>query len=68
MDEFDAKISKWQEQRIARKLRGEYESAVLHLSQVVDCSRYSLAVVAPLTAIADPGKSFGPFSCLVCQG
>ena len=29
------KIRKWQEERIARKLRGEYESAVLHLTEVV---------------------------------
>lgn len=29
------KLRKWQEDRIARKLRGEYESAILHLSQVV---------------------------------
>jgi outer membrane protein insertion porin family len=29
------KLRKWQEDRIARKLRGEYESAVLHLSDVV---------------------------------
>ncbi|KAG6886266.1 hypothetical protein C0993_006676 [Termitomyces sp. T159_Od127] len=35
LHELDAKISKWQEQRAARKLRGEYESAVLHLSQVI---------------------------------
>jgi outer membrane protein insertion porin family len=30
-----AKLMKWQEDRIARKLRGDYESAVLHLSEVV---------------------------------
>ena len=29
-----AKLKKWQEGRIARKLRGEYQSAVLHLSEV----------------------------------
>lgn len=29
------KLLKWQEDRLARKLRGEYESAVLHLSEVV---------------------------------
>ena len=29
------KLIKWQEERLARKLRGEYESAVLHLSEVV---------------------------------
>ncbi|KAG5725897.1 SAM50-like protein SpAC17C9.06 [Termitomyces sp. T112] len=34
-DEFDAKILKWREQRTAEKLRGEYESAVLHLSEVI---------------------------------
>jgi hypothetical protein len=31
------KLSKWQEERIARKLRGEYESAILHLSELVSC-------------------------------
>ncbi|RDB18693.1 SAM50-like protein SPAC17C9.06 [Hypsizygus marmoreus] len=30
-----AKLMKWQEDRIARKLKGEYESAVLHLSEVI---------------------------------
>ncbi|OCH87076.1 hypothetical protein OBBRIDRAFT_796568 [Obba rivulosa] len=30
------KILKWQEERVARKLRGEYESAVLHLGEVVN--------------------------------
>jgi len=30
------KIQQWQEQRIERKLRGEYESAILHLSQVIN--------------------------------
>ncbi|KAI0938849.1 hypothetical protein AcV5_000440 [Taiwanofungus camphoratus] len=30
------KLRKWQEERIARKLRGEYESAVLHLAEVVN--------------------------------
>jgi outer membrane protein insertion porin family len=29
------KVKQWQEERIARKLRGEYESAVLHLSDLV---------------------------------
>lgn len=29
------KIKKWQEERITRKLKGEYESALLHLSSVV---------------------------------
>ena len=31
------KLHKWQEDRIARKLKGEYESAILHLSEVVCC-------------------------------
>ncbi|PCH45027.1 hypothetical protein WOLCODRAFT_165558 [Wolfiporia cocos MD-104 SS10] len=34
-DDVD-RILRWQEERIARKLRGEYESAVLHLSDVVN--------------------------------
>lgn len=29
------KIRKWQEERIARKLRGEYESSVMHLTELV---------------------------------
>ena len=32
------KIRKWQEERIARKLRGEYESSVMHLSELVRVS------------------------------
>jgi outer membrane protein insertion porin family len=31
------KLRKWQEERLTRKLRGEYESAVLHLSELVSC-------------------------------
>ena len=31
------KLRKWQEERITRKLRGEYESAVLQLSELVGC-------------------------------
>ncbi|KAH9922450.1 surface antigen-domain-containing protein [Amylocystis lapponica] len=30
------KLRKWQEERIARKLRGEYESAVVHLAEVIN--------------------------------
>ena len=29
------KLLKWQEDRQARRMRGEYESAVLHLSELV---------------------------------
>jgi len=29
------KLKKWQEARIERKLRGEYESAVFHLAELV---------------------------------
>ncbi|KAF8804775.1 hypothetical protein BYT27DRAFT_7106989 [Phlegmacium glaucopus] len=32
------KIRKWQEERIARKLRGEYESAIVHLSEVINAN------------------------------
>ncbi|KAJ7098370.1 surface antigen-domain-containing protein [Mycena epipterygia] len=36
-DERDVeKIRKWQEERMAKKLRGEYESAVMHLSEVIN--------------------------------
>jgi outer membrane protein insertion porin family len=31
------KLKKWQEDRLQRKLRGEYESALLHLNEVVSC-------------------------------
>lgn len=35
-DPDDAKkVLKWQEERIARRLRGQYESAALHLSNLV---------------------------------
>lgn len=30
------KLRKWQEERITRKLKGEYESAIVHLSEVVN--------------------------------
>lgn len=36
------KLRKWQEERVARKLRGDYESAVMHLSELV---RSSLCIV-----------------------
>jgi len=29
------KLRQWQQQRLERRLRGDYESAVIHLSQVV---------------------------------
>ena len=34
-DKETEKLLKWQEERIARKLRSEYESAVFHLSEIV---------------------------------
>lgn len=34
------KILKWQEERIARKLRGEYESSVMHLTELVRIFAY----------------------------
>ncbi|KAF9055320.1 hypothetical protein BDZ89DRAFT_1097988 [Hymenopellis radicata] len=33
------KLLKWQDERQARRLRGEYESAVLHLSELINSSR-----------------------------
>ncbi|KAF8198623.1 surface antigen-domain-containing protein [Pholiota molesta] len=30
------KLMKWQDERVARRLRGEYESAVMHLSEVIN--------------------------------
>lgn len=41
------KLRKWQEERIARRLRGEYESAIMHLSELV--STYSLLIYKFLT-------------------
>ncbi|KAJ7637008.1 surface antigen-domain-containing protein [Roridomyces roridus] len=36
-DERDIeKIRKWQQERVAKKLRGEYESAITHLSEVIN--------------------------------
>lgn len=32
------RLVKWQEERVARRLKGEYESVVMHLSEVVSCS------------------------------
>lgn len=34
------KIRKWQEDRLSRKLRGEYESAILHLNDLVSLPEY----------------------------
>ena len=39
------KLKKWQEERIARRLKGQYESAVLHLAEVV--SKLSVPPVMP---------------------
>lgn len=39
-DEFE-KLRQWQEARLARKLRGEYESAVIHLSELVRHPRHT---------------------------
>ncbi|KAG5641971.1 hypothetical protein DXG03_003845 [Asterophora parasitica] len=36
-----AKVMKWQEERMARKLKGEYESAVLHLSDVIQSNLHT---------------------------
>ncbi|KAF5380197.1 hypothetical protein D9615_006161 [Tricholomella constricta] len=35
------KLLKWQEERIARKLRGEYESVVLHLSELIQSNLHT---------------------------
>ncbi|KAG6920102.1 hypothetical protein DXG01_010170 [Tephrocybe rancida] len=35
LDQLEAKIVKWQEQRIARKVKGEYDSALLYLSELI---------------------------------
>ena len=42
------RIRKWQEERIARKLRGEYESSVLHLTELVRvfANGYSVLIYA----------------------
>ncbi|EDR02029.1 uncharacterized protein LACBIDRAFT_186162 [Laccaria bicolor S238N-H82] len=40
------KLIKWQEERLARRLRGEYESAVLHLSEVVSCNRQTPVTIS----------------------
>jgi outer membrane protein insertion porin family len=36
------KLVKWQQERMQRRLRGEYESAIMHLSEVVSVSYYEL--------------------------
>ncbi|KAG6866628.1 hypothetical protein C0991_000738 [Blastosporella zonata] len=35
LDELEAKIVEWQEKRIARKIKGNYASALIHLSEVI---------------------------------
>jgi len=44
------KLREWQQQRLERRLRGDYESAVIHLSQVV-CS-FSEFLFLPSTHVA----------------
>lgn len=34
------KLKKWQEARLERKLRGEYESAVFHLAELVSAAKF----------------------------
>lgn len=36
------KLRKWQEQRVAKKLRGDHESATLHLADLVCTAVFSL--------------------------
>lgn len=51
------KIRKWQEERIARKLRGEYESSVMHLTELVRVFSYHRWLL----------RNFNLFSCLQIQ-
>jgi len=51
------KILKWQEERIARKLRGEYESSVMHLTELVRVFAYHGRLL----------RYFDPFSCFQIQ-
>ncbi|KDQ60316.1 hypothetical protein JAAARDRAFT_152890 [Jaapia argillacea MUCL 33604] len=48
------RLRKWQEERIARKLRGEYESAVLHLSELVN---NNLSAPLKLTSVRVEGAN-----------
>jgi len=49
------KIRKWQEERIARKLRGEYESSVMHLTELVRVSRIAACCrVDSISRFSDP--------------
>jgi outer membrane protein insertion porin family len=41
------KLLKWQQDRMEKKLRGEYESAVVHLSQVVSQSLLCFSTRTP---------------------
>ncbi|KAJ7201668.1 surface antigen-domain-containing protein [Mycena pura] len=52
-DERDIdKIRKWQQERIEKRLRGEYQSAVLHLSQVINDN---LATPAQISSVRVEG-------------
>jgi outer membrane protein insertion porin family len=44
------KLVHWQQQRIARRLRGDYESAVIHLSSLV--RRFLFSFCKPSTYIS----------------
>jgi outer membrane protein insertion porin family len=44
-----AKLQKWHEERMQRKLQGQYESAVKHLSEIVSILSRTHHVIASFT-------------------
>ncbi|KAL0958293.1 hypothetical protein HGRIS_000440 [Hohenbuehelia grisea] len=54
------RLRKWQEERIQRRLRGEYESAVIHLSEVINNNLESPLTISSVRVEGTPNtrKSF----------
>jgi hypothetical protein len=64
-DERDIeKIRQWQHQRIEKKLRGEYESAVMHLSEVVSTPFSHIFSIDRKSV--DKQQSYYPLANIVC--
>ncbi|KAJ7716259.1 surface antigen-domain-containing protein [Mycena maculata] len=48
------KIRKWQQERMSKKLRGEYESAVMHLSEVINTNLTTPSQIASVRVEGAP--------------
>ncbi|KAJ7512571.1 surface antigen-domain-containing protein [Mycena galericulata] len=54
-DERDIeKIRQWQQERVSKKLRGQYESAVLHLSEVINSNLFTPSQISAIRVEGAP--------------